>query len=788
MKLLEEVGIRFLIGVFIAALIGFLFWYLVVHNETDRIVERSFQKFYNALDEACQKRATKDNPVWVSVEIPQRRFENALDEFINNVKSFLHIGGPEVSAPFRAFGDPYYKFYWEIFPPEPPYQLGQGVAESVASIFAPWSEDLPWSSNFFLTMMFDVFGFGIDILGTQPTIGYGKSVGRIVGNKINEKIVKPLLENFEGVSKIFNALDKGLDATVHYSKKGINIIVKGGKLVIKEGKFVGGVTAVYTVVCLFTTDKTLGECLKEGVIVGVAADIGKIVLEKYALPKVAERFKIFKESIKKKISLKVDDIIEFFSKDSDEVMESTEVKDLLKQKGWQWDDNVKAWKVTKESNEDIFNALEEFAKSKGNPNYYEDLIFIYDEKGNLKEVLWKSEGLKEKFSRYVTDPIKNSLGKLQAEIMGDYVLDSEGIKSISMALEDYFSKASDDEILKFFELAGEKVDDATKAREILMTKIRNLNRKADNELIFLVVERGSKLDEILGKDSFRIIVERYVKGEIDEFYLYSFFSQAYIGTIVSNNMKDEAKWLWKLLNGKTLRFSENIGKFTRGSLGYALLRIQDIYTPLGATYWDRYFSYYGYEGQRLPEGCQPSCEDGKVCVQLGACVREFDLPKSCSGIINIKLKRDSIVAPNPRFYLVSPCYSKLKIYIEGDTIFVEPHLPDPNKFDKDNYCYATGGFVNWYVGSEIGASVGRCASGALCGVLETVGTGGVGTPIAIKDIVAACFGMGKMYTTPCSIVANLVGMIFDAFRETTLIWPSAYKKLPNLIDFKIDKL
>jgi hypothetical protein len=161
---------------------------------------------------------------------------------------------------------------------------------------------------------------------------------------------------------------------------------------------------------------------------------------------------------------------------------------------------------------------------------------------------------------------------------------------------------------------------------------------------------------------------------------------------------------------------------------------------------------------------------------LGACVRQFELPESCvnKGINSIKLKRDSLVAKDPRFYLVSPCYAKLKIYVEGDTLYVEPYMKID---DKKNYCYATAGLVNWYVGSEIGDYAVRCVSASFC----AVATGGVG----ILDAVLACFGFGKGFTGVCSIVSNLAGLIVDIFRDTVLIYPDVYKSMPNLIDFKL---
>jgi hypothetical protein len=338
---------------------------------------------------------------------------------------------------------------------------------------------------------------------------------------------------------------------------------------------------------------------------------------------------------------------------------------------------------------------------------------------------------------------------------------------------------------------GISVKDPNDAIGIVISKLAKLKNEANEGLFFVVMERDSKLAKL--SDKFDEIWEGMLRGE------YTYFSGKnmqytqvayYLDEIIEKTDKEEAKNLWNLLNGKRLRLKEDVEIFSRGTLGYAILRIQDLYTPLGVTYWDKYYSYYGYPSKlKPPEGyCQTSCQDGAICVQLGACVRSYPLPEACvaKGVQSIKLKRNSIVASDPRFYLVSPCYSKLRIYLDGDTVYVEPYMVPG--YGKKNYCYATGNLVNSYVGIEAGEYFARCVASVLCGIAVTTGTGGIGAPLAIKDIITACLGIGKLATPGCSTLSQLVGLILDVYRETQFVYPDVYANRPDLIDFKVSSL
>jgi hypothetical protein len=415
--------------------------------------------------------------------------------------------------------------------------------------------------------------------------------------------------------------------------------------------------------------------------------------------------------------------------------------------------------------EEVINPLQKYLDEVyGYPNRVKDFEIIYDKDGiTIKEVIFDPKTFIDKFKEKILYPIEEKLGKLSEKIMSNKMLDSEGFGSVSYLTKEYF-KLYPERAVRFLKLNGIKVKDSDEALRILSYRLNRLERQVEEGGFFVVVEKNSRLEALI--------------NDIDAYHNSRVSVITYLNNIIENGDKEEAKNFWNLLNGKRLRIKEDIETFSRGTFGYMFLRVQDLYTPLGATYWDRYFSTYGYPSLEAQKKgfCQTQCEDGKICVQLGACVREFDLPDSCTnkGVSSINLRRDSIVASNPRFYLVSPCYAKLKIYIKDNTLYVEPYMKIE---DKKNYCYATGSLVNWYVGTEIAAYTARCVSATLCAI-ATVGAGAL-------DAILACVGIGKGFTGVCSIASNLAGLLVDMFREMTLVYPDVYKNMPGLIDFKL---
>lgn len=776
--MMNEFIMRFLIvGTIITILIGFGVWWFFIHSSSDRIVEENGAKFVKAVYAACET----NQPVYVDFQMPQpfvASLKEKTEEFFNWVSQKIGLGGPEINIPVQTFNDPYYKIYWEYFPPEPPYSFGQGVLETAASIFAPWSEDLPWTSNFMSTLVIDSFTLGLDTFGLGKIFPKGKAAAGWLVDKF--KRVSPT--TFEKLTKIWNAIENGADIVVENVGKAERIVIKSGKLVIREGKFVGKFTAVYTALCLVIQDKTLGDCLEEGVILSIGADAAKVITSKYVYPKLKSKLEAKIQQIKTKFSIKLEEFKQMFSSSIDEIADEDVIpslKESIGDKGWRYDESLKKFIASSEdeiAKENVINPLEEYASQKGYPSRIDDfdIVYKYDEQGKIKgikEVVYDPKTFKERIKERILYPIEEKLGKLSEKIMSDRMLDSASFKEFSEFAKDYFER-NPDKAQEFLRLSGIKVKDSDEAVRILSQRFSNLARQVEEGGLFVVVERGSKMERLIDNlDNIKLSssdVWRDSRHAVRE-YLYN---------IVESGNKEEARNLWNLLNGKRLRIKEEIEVFSRGTFGYMILRIQDLYTPLGATYWDRYFSYYGYPSLEAQKKgfCQTQCDDGKICVQLGACVRQFELPESCvnKGINSIKLKRDSLVAKDPRFYLVSPCYAKLKIYVNGDTLYVEPYMKID---DKKNYCYATAGLVNWYVGSEVTAYAARCLSASVCAAVS----GGIG----ILDAVLACFGLGKGFTGVCSIVSNLVGLIVDIFRDVILIYPDVYKIMPNLIDFKL---
>jgi len=801
---MNEFTLRFLVvGGILAVLIGFGIWWFFIHSSTDRIAEQNGYNFYKAVEYVCETGNEKE----LKFELYQSIIASLKDELENGInwaKRKLGVGGPELEIPVQTYNDPYYMVYWEQFPPEPPYQFGQGVLETAASVFMPWSEDLPWSSNFLMTVTLDSMFLGLDIFGIKEVKEFTGKYTKRIAQKIADKIESISPETFSKLQKIWNAIENGGDAVVENLGKTEKIIVKGGKFVVKEGKFIGKVTAGYTMFCLVTSDKTLGDCLKEGVVVGLGADVAKITLQKFVIPKVNNYLKTKIAETKRTFSIKAENIKEkvvgYFK---EEVEESDELYELWKQKGWEYDTTKNVWYVKKDLGGDvvdeIITPLEEYAKEKGYPARIDDIFiptYELDEQGRIvgiKEVTLDKEGFFEKIKNKIVLPFEKKIGKWEEEIMSEKVLDSESFAEFAYDTREYFN-ADPKRAQEFLKMNGIKVKDPYEAVNLINTKLAKLEDEADKGLFFTVMEKNSKLEILVNDLDDLWSTTSDVVGARQSQYM---MTADYWDDIIKNGDKEEAKNLWNLLNGKRLRLKEDVEVFSRGTLGYAILRIQDLYTPLGATYWDKYFSYYGYPSKlKPPEGyCQTSCQDGAICVQLGACVRAYPLPEACAakGIQSIKLKRNSIVAPDPRFYLVSPCYSKLKIYQEGDTIYVEPYMVPG--YGKKNYCYATAGLVNWYVGMEAGEYAAKCISSALCGV--AISMTGVGAPLGIMDIIKVCLGFvvpikkgTEVITTtsPCSVVSELVGLLMDVYRETQFVYPDAYANRPDLIDFKIASL
>ena len=920
MKCISEVGLRFLIGIGIAALIGFLFWYFVIHNASDRVVEKTFQKFYDALDRACQRVATKDNPEKVYVEMPQKTFSQMLGEEIRKI-----FGGAT-----KTFQDPYYTIHWEQFPPEPPYELVDvakfgiaGLPGTLASIFIPWQEDLPWSTNLLTSMAISSLFFGFDVLGIRgaknaiskaahKSYAVFKSKLAEIGESIAKR-VKGIFSDSQIMKKIEDFL-KGVEITLEEVLAKIKGKIEKVKVTfqkIKEKKVVkitvetlkpielSENSAQLAILCLFLTDNNLENCLEYGILGAITLRASYSLAKEVAFPVLKSKIKSFiaetignlkgfasnvKEEIKDKlVSLKTliagkKDLLEKlgedlekaekYLKEIEEILKSEEIdydklgqnfknlkeilsslpekvkeigeinpeiyeevyssvfmksklmeeslddllnslsrkeeitlhakgvitvsevegvldklpdkiinkphEKILISQGFEFEkvDGKEKLVLRREKNEKLFKDFEEYSK------YYRettgesldrlgDYRLIYDANGNLVEIVFDpEESLGERFKEIFVDPIKNFLKEMEAKgFIWNEIIDSESVKEFIKDLLNEIQKKPKSPFVENLEKALKM--DADK----IAYKLQNLANKMENS-IGIVIEKDTKLAEMI-----KSLSPNKSPQEV------SHMLREYAYYIATSDDQREIELFKNLLNGKDMRLKEDLELFfRRGAIGYATLRIIDLYTPLGVTYWDKYLSYYGYEGQKVPEGCQTQCEEGKICVQLGACFRQYELPESCKklGIENMKIERDSLIAKNPRFYLASPCYGESEIYVDQNekSIFVKVLL-DPKK--KPNYCYAYKGYVDAYVISEATEIVARCSCGVLCAALETIGTAGAAAPFAAIEAVKACIGGGPIGL--CSALCDLLDMSILAFREGLMVWPDVYQNFPNYAEW-----
>lgn len=883
MKLIEEIGIRFLIGIFIAILIGFLFWWFVVHNESDRIVERNFLKFYNALDEACLKQSTEDNPTFVYVELPQEG-ANLLEKLKNEAEEFFGsiFGREKIEIPFQAFEDPYYNFHWERFPPESPYKIGTNIPETLAAIFIPWSEDLPWSSNLFLTLSFEFLFFGIDVFETEELI---KPTLRKFKNSLAQRAssVFKRIRNNEGIlTRIFDFMEGKIDEINHIKenfelflkKRGdeIEYIIKIGKEIKEEGRFIFKSTAFYTIICLNIFDKTLGECLVEGSIlstgVGIPAKYVSQKIASLARKKIQTLIWDLEDNIKRFFSKKKEYLDEYFNflrgniyyfkgflKDEREALKNIEdfeyyiklakekleeisgkenideIKSILRDstnhlkkakkaigdllEKIQEEDNRKKLSVIIRDLDEEINNLDEIIKKESVINLrreikeiaqleesfnkiieenrkfsrkalmdlgfeiktidtpdgrkdflvlekgkmfeeikltvsicrkninicryhsrYKDFAFEFDQNGKLIRVVYDPiESVKDEIIKLFKTPILY-LKKLSGKMINKkFISNDAAYEALELFKEELVGNAGL-KLKLLVEVLRESGYEVT-AETVLSRIEKTIERLKNEDIIGILVAKDSPLDELLEN-----IGEESVEN------LGSLIRQHLSKKLLEERDPLEIKRFWDFINGKSFRVREDLGIFFRvNPIGYATLRAIDLYTPIGASYWDRLISYYGYEGKKVPAGCQTSCEEKKICLQLGACIRQFDLPESCQriNIDNIKLARNSIVASNPRFYLVSPCFSNLKIYIRDDenerNIYIQPILKSEKKI---NYCYATSGFVNLYISTYIATYLSQ---------------------------IACTFVGGPVGTLACGFLLEL---FFEILKEATLVWPSAY--------------
>jgi hypothetical protein len=711
--------LKFLAGLLIAIGIGFALYIFLFENYYENIADQNFAKLYNGIKIACEEGSAK-----VNFELPQK----------------------QILLPFTTLGeDPYFYVYYERFPPEPPYQFGKDIPQTVEAIFIPWSEDLPWSSNLLTTATMDMLALGVDVLNIKGTVKGMKDTAGKVMNKVLSS------EELEELKDAVDSVENGLSKVY---KKG-KIVVEKGKLALqitaKETKYLVAGAAIGTIACMYFTDKTLGECAI--IATGVYATIR---ISYKVLPKIYDAINEYftekgirdvleaLEGLRSEDGAMVTSINEFIEKTKDGIEVDGKVIKLFEEVDGEY--------IVKDP--DYQAALERYWAERGFPEKIEYFTFETDDKGVLQKIRFLKDEFKNAIKEKILYPIESKLKPLIGDKISKYVGLPEDIEAIGEQ-----AKLLEDAV----EADPYKLEALKRVSKNAIDQGINLpfNPERDTkEMIEWWTAHGIKLKEE-GKLGKILLVDK-------DSYLASIFATSPSTSDVARefnrllfevapNDPKESERIVNLMLMKEFRIREGVETVLKGPIGYSLLRIQDLYTPLGATYWDKQVSFYTHTGTY--------CDIGQLCLQKGYHVTHLELPKpECEGVKYVKLKRGSIVASDPNFYLVSPCKAELIITKgttdePGDTIFVEPKLC--NNYDP-NYCYATASLVNWWIGLEATAAVAEC----VVNVIFTIATAGLNLLGALKS----CIGFGV--PGPVSFLGDFIKLALDVFREGVITYPS----------------
>lgn len=709
--------LKFLAGLLIAIGIGFAIYLFLFQNYYENLADQNFAKLYNGIRIACESGNAR-----VNFELPQK----------------------QILLPFTTLGeDPYFYVYYEKFPPDPPYRFGADIPQTIEAVFIPWSEDLPWSSNLLTTATIDMLALGVDIFNIK---GVSKGV-KEAGKKLWNKVLS--IEEIQELKEAFDALDKGLSKIY----KGGKIVIEKGKLVVeigtKEIKYLAGAAAIGTVACMYFTDKTLGECAI--LATGVYATIR---ISYKVIPKIYDAIdEVFTEK-------KIRDVLEALDElrsptgsmvtSIDEFIEQTAEGIEVHGKTVKLFDIVDGEYIV--TDPDYKVALERYWAERGFPEKIEYFTFETDDKGVLQKIrFWKDE-FKNYMKEKILYPIESKLKSLIGEKIGKYVGLPEDIETIGKQFNQLDTLVQSEpyrlDLLK--RVTKNAIDEGVKLpfdpedTETLIGWWKKHGEKLAREGglgKILLVDKDSYLAGIFATSPSSTDVAREFNKLLYE---------------IAPNDPKESERIVNLMLMKEFKIREGVETALKGPIGYSLLRIQDLYTPLGASYWDKQVSFYTHTGTY--------CDIGQICLQKGYYVIGKELPEECEGVKYVKLKRGSIVAQNPNFYLVSPCKAELIITRgttedNGDTIFIEPKLC--NNYDP-NYCYATASLVNWWVGLEATAAVAEC----VVDVIFTIATGGLN----LLDALKSCLGFGV--PGEISFLGDFIKLALDVFREGVITYPS----------------
>ena len=699
--------LQFILGLFITIIILFALLFYFFRNAYERVAEQQTANLYNKIKEVCDT----GEPQTMDFSLPQQI------AFQDWLKKKIGFQSPVTS---NVLLNPYFYVYFEKFPPDPPYQLGGGTLgiETAPSLIAPWSEDLPWSSNLLLTAALDLTAF-------NHVPGFEKLKDGLTDAKtaiIDSERLRPLVK----AGQVLNDGQK---------------IILGNKKVL-VGALVGG-----TIFCKLVTDNSIETCAAYSAVGYFTARIAAKVVQVGA----GELKDFISES---KVGFKVKALEDFADKletrGQDLTVQSLEQPIEYNGKQIQFIDHIDSQGRGVVTKGDHWDSLEAYWMQEGKPEKIGGYTFEKDTTtGQLKDILLEKSGLEGPWTK-----LKNSLNSLKGslgEMLGSDVLSPNGMDVAANSME-VSVKQNPDSWSDIIKAARKQLpdlqvnpNDKKEVEDFVLKAASDLRDKSQSGYITLI-EKDSNIQKILSTTS---DPETFSKKLLDYFK--------------SDAAKDpqEAKRLINWMSGKELRIGEQMKSLGQGTLGYTFLRYQDLYTPLGVSYWDKTLGSY--------ENPLTACGSNQLCLKYGVYIRKYDLPTDC----DVKLSRNSIVAQDPRFYLVSPCFSKLEITKKGSTVYVDPHIcsnPPADYADNPNYCYATSGYVNYYVGSETSSFFADCIGTGICAIVQGVGTAGAAAPVSFADIAAKCLGV-KTPTGPCGYLGASLRLLIDLHRESMASYP-----------------
>jgi len=693
--------LKFLGGVILAVLILFVSWWFVFHNRYERVTEENVNELAQAINEVCENGGTKE----ITFYAPQASgFKGELYQMaggvgLGNLAGTL-LGTVDVGT------EPYMYVFYEHFPYE----------DSGIPIVSPWSEEMPWSGNILATAFLDSIFVG-------ASFGFEK-----IGAKITEKIGTEVVE--ETTEEVAEEVTESLFSRI--KKEGVELIKEGEEILIKTKKYalrLGGEYAASVVLCYSFTDAKLEDCLVYGVLGVPIMEAGR-----YALNGV---WKSIKEEFTEHVVVNTlskgtvkELVLDAFENGNTEFIEN------LVEKGY-----VEIVDGMPVINGQYYEVLQEWWEYAGKP---ENLGYFFFEStnGELTKV-----GVDRKEFLYSTG--SSIWGKIEG-VLGENVEENvltphaqeiigEQLKSIPLERKrNILSRMIEKNVMEEINLENDELVEET------FNKIGDVfvNRAEAGDMLF--VKTGTSLGYTAGLSA---LDDASLQHEVELWTLALSGESTHGGLqniyydIIQQNPTEFSDIKELIDGGRSLRITETT-KNAFEFVDYTFLRIQDMYTPLGVTYWDLKFSPV-----KLSMG---GCTPGSLCLTSGSTVGRtmaISLDSCASNNIDVKLKRSSLLASNPDFYLVSPCFAHLEIYKEGNTVFVEPKICENRAGEYQNlpnYCFATAGLVNYYTGMEAGGLVGEVA----CSVITAVTTGGAASPFC-----------------------DLIGLTMDLVREASTVYP-----------------